>query len=204
MSKRRLTNREQLRRQLKAAPPDSILHQELLAVLAGMEWPKEKAVPVLIKLLKSLTTQEAKHFVAKVLGATQDPRAIQPLMRAAVAPKNERYSSNFLWPLEKFDCTKQLDFFVKLMLGCDDPNEAMLACGYVIAAMKGTFEAQKVKNGVRKLLAAKPIHDETAMQLQAEHFRVGAADYLLEKYFLQVAKAFHRKPESVADTSKTR
>ena len=89
------------------------------------------------------------------------------------------------------------------MLDRDDPGEAMLACGYVIAAMKGPFEPQKVKNSVRKLLAAKPIQDEPAIQLQAEHFRIGAADYLLRQYFLQVAKAYHRKPDNFVDTGKT-
>lgn len=179
MSKRRLTNREQLRKQLKAAEPASVLHQELLAVLAGIERPKEKAVPVLIRLLRSLTTQEAKHFVAKVLGATKDPRVIRPLMRAAVALENENYSSNFLWPLEKLDCTKHLGFFVKFMLNRDDANEAMLACGYVIAAMKGPFKSQEIKRAISRLVAAKPIQDEPDIQLQAEHFRMGAADHLM-------------------------
>lgn len=196
MSKRRLTNREQLRKMLREAEAGSTLHQELLTVMDSIERPKEKAVPVLIKLLQSLTTQEAKHFVAKALGSTKDPRAIQPLMRTAVSPDNENYNSNFLWPLEKFDCTEHLDFFVKFMLDRDDPGEAMLVCGYVIAAMKGPFEPQKVKNSIRKLLAVRPIQDELDMQLQAEHFRMGAADHLMEQYFLQVARAFHRKPDT--------
>ena len=96
MSKHRLTNREQLYRQLKEAELGSILHKELSAVLASMERPKEKAVPVLIKLLKLLTTQDAKHFIAIALGSAKDSRAIRPLMQAAIAPENENYSSNFL------------------------------------------------------------------------------------------------------------
>lgn len=194
MSKRRLTNREQLRKRLKEAAPSSVLYRELAAIQTSIEKRREKAVPELIKLLKVATTQEAKHFIAAVLGSAKDPRIIRPLMRAVIAPENENYSSNFLWPLEKVDCTKHLDFFVNFMLSQDDPGEAMLACGYVIAAMKGPFPALKVKRNIKKLLAAKPIQGEPAMQLQAEHFRMGAADYLLEQYFLQVARAYHRKP----------
>jgi hypothetical protein len=193
MSKRKLTNREQLRKRLKEAEPNSILYQELVVVQASIKKPREKAVPELIKLLRVVTTQVAKHFIAAVLGSSKDPRAIRPLMRAAVAPENENYSSNFLWPLEKFDCTKHLDFFVNFMVGRNDPGEAMLACGYVVAAMKGPFDAQKVKRGIRRLLAAKPIEAEPDILLQAEHFRVGAADHLMSAYFLQVARQYHKK-----------
>ncbi|MGI4762971.1 MAG: hypothetical protein ACRYF0_19825 [Janthinobacterium lividum] len=203
MRKRRLTNREQLRKSLKEAEPNSVLYKELLTIQISIKKPREKAVPELIKLLDALTTQVAKHFIAAVLGSTKDSRAIRPLMQGAVAPENENYSSNFLWPLEKFDCTKHLDFFVNFMLDRDDPGEAMLACGYVIAAMKGPFGAQEVKRNIRKLLAAKPIQAEPDIQLQAEHFRMGAADHLMEQYFLQVAREFHRKPIDAIDTSKT-
>jgi len=160
----------------------------------SIEKPKALAVPELIRLLKSATTQEAKHFIATVLGVAKDPRVIRPLMQAAVALENQHYSSNFLWPLEKFACTKHLDFFVNFMLNRDDLGEAMLACGYVIAAMKGPFEAQKVKRTIRKLLAARPVQYEPAMQLQAEHFRMGAADYLMSAYFLQIGRQYHQKP----------
>ena len=193
MSKRRLTNQEQLRKRLKEAEPTSTLYQELVVVQASMKKPRKKAVPELIKLLKVTTTQEAKHFIAAVLGSAKDPRAILPLMQAAVALENEDYRSNFLWPLEKFDCTKHLDFFVNFMIAQNDPGEAMLACGYVIAAMQGPFDAQKVKRNIRKLLAARAIQDEPAMQLQAEHFRMGAADYLMSAYFLQVGRQYHKR-----------
>lgn len=198
MSKRRLTNREQLRKSLKETEPDSVLYQELRTVQTSIEKPREKAVPILIRLLKTATTQEAKHFIAAILGSAKDPRAIRPLMRAAVAPENENYSSNFLWPLENHDCTKHLDFFVNFLLDHDDPGEAVFACGYVIAAMKGPFEPRKVKRAISRLLAAKPIQDEPAMQLQAEHVKMGAADYLLGQYFLQIAREFHRKPTDAA------
>jgi hypothetical protein len=200
MSKRQLTNREQLRKNLTKAEPNSVLHQELIAVKVSIEKPREKAVPELVKLLKAAKTQVAKHFIAAFLGSSRDSRAIRPLMQAAVAPENENYSSNFLWPLEKFDCTKHLDFFVNFMLSQADPDEAMCACGYVIAAMQGPFNAQKVKRAIRKLLAAKPIRDDSAMQLQAEHFRMGAAEHLMERYFLQVAREYHHKPTTTLDT----
>ena len=199
MSKRRLTNREQLRKRLKEANPSSVLHQELSTIQTSIGKPREKAVPELIKLLRVATTQEAKHFIAAVLGSTRDPQIIRPLMRASVAPENKNYSSNFLWPLEKVDCTKYLDFFVNFMLTHDDPGEAMFACGYVIAAMKGPFEPRKVKRNISRLLAAKSILDEPDMQLQAEHVRMGAADYLLGQYFLQVAGKFHGKPAKAVD-----
>lgn len=194
MSKRKLTNREQLRKNLREAESNSVLHHELLTVQTCIKKSRVKAIPELIRLLKIVTTQEAKHFIAAILGSTKDPRIIRPLMQAAVAPENENYRSNFLWPLEKVDCTRYLDFFVNFMLSRDDPGEAMLACGYVIAAMQGPFPALKVKRNIKKLLVAGPVQGEPGIQLQAEHFRMGAADYLLEQYFLQVARAYHRKP----------
>jgi hypothetical protein len=200
MSKRQLTNREQLRKNLREAEPNSILHQELLTVQTCIEKPRAKAVPELIKLLKVTTTQEAKHFIAAILGSTKDLRVIQPLMQAAVAPENENYNSNFLWPLEKFDCTKHLNFFVNFMLSRNDPGEAMLACSYVIMAMKGPFVAQNVKKNIKKLLNARPTQDDPDLQLQAEHFLMGAADHLMEQYFLQVARAYHRKPATPTPT----
>jgi len=199
MSKRQLTNREQLRKSLKEAEPNSVLHQELIAIKVSIEKPREKAVPELVKLLKAAKTQVTKHFIAAFLGSSRDPRAIRPLIHAAVAPENENYNSNFLWPLAKFDCTKHLDFFVDFMVDRDAANEAMLACGYAIAAMKGPFNARKVKRGIRKLLAAKSIQAEPDIQLQAEHFRMGAADHLMEQYFLQVAREYHRKPTATLD-----
>ena len=203
MSKQRLTNREQLRKRLKEVEPDSVLHQELVIVQVNIEKPREKAVPELIRLLKVLTTQEAKHFIAAALGLAKDSRVIRPLMQAVSALENENYSSNFLWPLEKYDCTKHLNFFVNFMIDHDAPNEAMLACSYVIAAMQGPFEPRSVKRNISKLLSANPIQDEPDMQLQAEHFRMGAADHLMERYFLQVAREFHRKPDSAPTPSKT-
>jgi hypothetical protein len=193
MSKRKLTNREQLRKRLKEAEPTSILYQELVVVQASIEKPREKAVPELIKLLRVVTTQVAKHFIATILGSSKDPRAIRPLMRAAVAPENENYSSNFLWPLEKFDCMKHLPFFVSFMLNCDGPGEAMMACCYVIAAMKGPFEAGAVKRNIRKLLSPTPPLPEQELALAYEHFKMSAADHLMSAYFLQVARQYHKK-----------
>lgn len=194
MSKRRLTNRQRLRKSLKEAEPDSVLYKELLTISAAIEKPRETSIGKLIKLLKIATTQEGKYFIAAVLGSAQDVRSIRPLMQAAIAPENENYRSNFLWPLEKFDCTKYLDFFVNFMLSQDDPGEAMLACSHIIMAMKGPFVAQNIKKNIKKLLNTQPTQDDPAMQLQAEHFRMGAAEHLMEKYFLQVAREYHRKP----------
>jgi hypothetical protein len=194
MSKRRPSNREQLRKMLSEAEPSSLLKAELTLVQATIEQRSEQTVPRFIKLLKLVTEQAPKHFIAHALGLSNDKRAIRPLIRAARAIENEGYRANFLWPLENYDCTKHLDFFVNFMLNRDDPGEAMLACGYVIAAMNGPFDAQKVKRNIRKLLAAKSIQDEPAMQLQAEHFRMGAADYLMSAYFLQIGRQYHKKP----------
>jgi hypothetical protein len=145
MSKRRLTNRQQLHKLLKEAEPNSILSAELEAVRNTIEQPRHKAITGLIKLLKPSTTQVAKHFIATLLGGAKDERVIRPLMRAANDRDNENYSSNFIWPLEKYDCTKYLDFFVDFMLKSDDPNEAVLACFYVIEAMKGHLDRQPSK-----------------------------------------------------------
>jgi hypothetical protein len=147
----------------------------------------------LIKLLKPSTTQIAKHFIATLLGGAREERVIRPLMQAAIAPENENYSSNFLWPLEKYDCTNHLDFFVNFMLKSDDPGEAVLACSYVIEAMKGPFKPATVKRNIRKLLGKSKAQTEPDMELMAEHFRMSAADALMSKYFLQVAKEFHGK-----------
>lgn len=120
-------------------------------------------------------------------------------MQAAIASENKNYSSNFLWPLEKFDCTKQLDFFVNFMLRGGDPDEAMLACLYAIMAMDGPFKPAIVKKNIKKLLGKSKLQTEPDMELQAEHFKMSAADYLMSTYFNQVARVFHGKNEASAD-----
>lgn len=78
---------------------------------------------------------------------------------------------------------------MNLMLKNDDPGEVMLACLGVIMSMKGPFESATVKKNVRKLLAKSrlPTDPDPDMELQAEHFKVSAADDLMSKYFIQVA-----------------
>lgn len=192
MSKRRLTNREQLHKQLKAAEPDSVLHQELLAVLAGIEQPREKAVPVLVKLLKSLTTQKAKHFVAVALGATKDPRIIGPLMRAAIAPENENYRSNFLWPLDSpsYDCSPIMPQLVSLLLTRVGYDEVTWVCIELFRRMKGPIEPATARKNVRRLLAEikQPLTQSELVSTHAN--RLDAAENIMALYFNQTARAY--------------
>lgn len=194
MSVRRLTNQEQLRKMLKEAMPGSVLQAELSAVQVAIIKPRRQGVTDLIKLLKSSTQRETQWFIGKVFGTAKDERVIRPLMKAAQDPANENYQTRFLWPLEHYDCTQHLNFFVDFMLKCEDPSESMLACFYVIAAMKGPFEATVVKRNIRKLLRPTPPLPEQDMALQSEHFKMSAADYLMSAYFLQIGRQYHKKP----------
>lgn len=178
MSKRRLTNREELRKQLRDAEPDSILHKELLTVMVGIEQPRDAAVPALIKLLRSLTTQKAKHFVAVILGSTKDPRVVKPLIQAAASIKNEQYSSNYLWPLDSnsFDCTPYIQQLVDLLLARVGYDEVTWVCIELIKRMKGPFEPSLARKCVRKLLAEikQPLKPKELLSTHAN--RLEAAD----------------------------
>ncbi len=123
MSKRRLTNREQLRKMLNEAEPGSILHSELLVVQASLEKPKPQSISELLKLLRVFTQRETQWFIARVLGTAEDPRVIRPLLRAALAPENATHSCNFLWPLENYDCTAYVAPLTKLLLSRSDYDE---------------------------------------------------------------------------------
>ena len=193
MSKRRLTHRERLKQMIREAESNEALQRELLAVQIALEKPRPQAVKVLINLLKTSSCRETQWFISKVLGTSKDPRAIKPLMQSAVALENKGYSCNFLWPLDNFDCTAHLNFFVHFMLKEDDPGEAMLACYNVIAHMKGPFKPDIVKKNIKKLLGKSKLPPESNMKLQAEHFKMSAANDLMSKYFVQVAKEFHGK-----------
>ena len=193
MSKRRLSNREQLRKMLSEAEPSSLLKAELTLVQATIEQRSEQIVPRLIKLLKSVTEQAPKHFIAHALGLSNDKRAIRPLIRAAQATENEGYRANFLWPLENYDCTKHLVFFVDFIITCAEPNEAMLACSCVILAMKGPFKARVIKRNIQKLLGPSRLPTTPDFALQAEHFKMSAADYLMSAYFLQVDRQYRKQ-----------
>ncbi len=198
MSKRRLTHGEQLRKMRKEAEPNSVLSAELETVRINLEKPRRHAITGLIRLLKTSLHQDTKWFIGRVFGAAKDERVIRPLMRAALAPENENYNSNFIWPLENYDCTQYLNFFVQFMLKCEDPGEAMLACSYVISAMKGPFNPSVVKKNIRKLLGRSilPADSDPQMALQSEHFKMSAADDLMSKYFLQVAREYHGKNDT--------
>jgi hypothetical protein len=195
MSKRRLTNREQLHKQLKDSEPNSVLHKEFRMVLAGMERPKEKAVPVLVKLLKSLTTQEAKHFVAKVLGSTKDSRVVLPLIRAAAAPENEGYRANYIWPLDSssYDCTQQMPKLVRLLLSRVSYDEVTWVCIELIRKMKGPFEPAVARKHIRMLLAEvkQPLKPKELVSTHAN--RLEAADKIMCTYFNQTVKTYWEK-----------
>jgi hypothetical protein len=195
MSKRRLTNREQLRKKLKEAEPTSVLYQELVLVQASIEKPLEKTVSELIRLLKVATTQEAKHFIATVLGSTKDPRVIKPLIKSADAPENETYRSGYLWPLElnNYDCTQYLPQLVSLLLSRVGFDEVTWVCIELIRKMKGPFEPVLARKCIRKLLAEirKPLTPEELISTHAN--RLEAADKIMSIYFNQTAKTYWAK-----------
>lgn len=95
---------------IREAGSDVALQAELAGIQVAIEKPKMQAVTALIKLLKTSVCRETQWFIGRVLGTCKDPRAIKPLMRAAIAAENTTHRCNFLWPLESFDCTKHLDF----------------------------------------------------------------------------------------------
>ena len=195
MSKHSLTTRAQLRKDLKGADPTSFLHNELMTVWASTAMPREKAIPTLLKLLKSATTQKAKHHAAKLLAVTRDPRVVRPLIRAAAAPENEGYRSEYLWPLEQhnFDCTAFLPQFVNLLLTRTGFDEITWVCIELIRKMKGPFAPATARKCIRKLLAElkQPL---TPQDLIATHAnRLEAADRIMCTYFNQTAKNYWAK-----------
>ena len=185
MSKRKITYGETVKQMLREAGANEKLRGELVAVQVALARTTAQAVTALIKLLKTSACHETQWLIGKVLGTIKDPRAMKPLMKAAIAPENERYSCNFLWPLEKYDCTKHLDFFVRFML--EDPGEAIVNCYYIILSIKCPFEVSAVKKNIRKSLStsSSPIETDT------EHLKMSAADHLMATYFTQVARKFH-------------
>ncbi|WP_151087220.1 hypothetical protein [Hymenobacter baengnokdamensis] len=204
MSKRQLTTRQQLRKELKEAEAGSVLQSELTTVLASMAIPIAKSIPTLLKLVKSATTQAAKHHAAKLLAATKDPRIIRPLLQAAAAPENEGYRSGYLWPLElhNFDCTAFLPQFVHLLLTRTGFDEVTWVCIEFIRKMKGPFEPAVARKCIRKLLAEinQPLASKELIATHAN--RLEAADRIMCTYFNQTARTYWvkwNKGESVTE-----
>ncbi|HEX8659296.1 MAG TPA: hypothetical protein VF690_17285 [Hymenobacter sp.] len=174
----------------KEAEPSSALSAELEVVRISLKKANNQAIPELIKLLKSSSEHKTKCLIGAILGDAKDERVVRPLIRAVQQPENKNYSCNFLWPLEKYDCTKHLNFFVNTLLKYDEAGEAVWACVEIIRAMKGPFEPQVARRNIRKLLAEpKPsLEAETRAELAA--FRLEAADYIMAKYFNYTLKTF--------------
>lgn len=193
MSKRRLTNREQLRKMLKEAEQGSILHSELLIVSASLNFPRQKAVSELLKLLTAFTQRETQWFIARVLGKAKDQRVIRPLLRAALAPKNTGYSCDFLWPLTRYDCTQYAGQVVRLLLSQADYGEAAIACVEIIRAMKGPFEPLIARRLLRQLFAEadKDVALNSRTALYA--FRLEAAEHIEAIYFNHTRRVFWSK-----------
>ena len=190
MSKRKIAYGETVKKMLRDAGANEALRSELFAVQVALARTTAQSITVLIKLLKTSACRETQWLIGRVLGTIKDPRAIKPLMRAAIAPENEGYSCNFLWPLGKYDCTKHLDFFVRLMLA--DYGESMVACCHIILAMKGPFEATAAKKNIRKLLGT----SSSPVEIDTEHTTISAADHIMATYFTQVARKFHGKDDA--------
>ncbi|RZK31963.1 MAG: hypothetical protein EOO61_17385 [Hymenobacter sp.] len=204
MSKRSSTSGQQLRKELQEAETGSVLHSELTTVLASLAMPITKSIPALLKLVKSATTQAAKHHAAKLLAATKDPHIIRPLIQAAAAPENKGYQSGYLWPLElhNIDCTALLPQFVNLLLTRTDFDEVTWVCIELIRKMKGPFEPAVARKCIRKLLAEikKPLSPEEVISTHAN--RLEAADRIMCTYFNQTAKTYWAKWNKDSSTSR--
>jgi hypothetical protein len=193
MSKRQLTNREQLRKMLRETEAGSLLHSELLAVQEVLEKTGSQVVAKLLKLLAVLTQREVQWFIARVLGTAKDQRVIRPLLRAALAPENSTHRCNFLWPLEKYDCTNYAEPLVKLLMSRLDCDEVVWACVEIIRAMKGPLKPTVARRLVRQLLAEVKIemHPDNLTALHA--FRLEAADKIMALYFNHTLHTFWGK-----------
>ena len=199
MSKRRLTHREQLRKMLREAEPNSVLSAELEVVQTSLEKPRRQAITELIRLLRLSTNRDTQWFITNVLETAKDERVIRPLLRAAQAPENDGYSANYLWALMKYDCTKHLDSLVKLISGYDEPGEPMMVCNQVIRAMKGPFEPVIARKNIRKLLAESRMPIDAEMKLQSEALKLEAADFIMVSYFNYTCKVFWKERNGSID-----
>lgn len=203
MSKRRLTNSEQLRKLLKENQSDSTLIAELKAVEIIIGNPRHLAVPALIKFLTPDLQHLTKWFIAQVFEKIRDERIIRPMMRAAIAPANDGYRANFLWPLLKYDCTEHLKFFANFIVTVRNPTEAMMVAVMIIREMKGPFEPAVARICIRKLLAEVKMPLEAEWKLQTEAFRLEAADFIMAKYFNQMRQAYWKPRNGSVPISKT-
>jgi hypothetical protein len=190
MPTKKSTNLQELRRLFRRAKAEG--NQELLAelelVLTALHKPRQVAITVLAKLLNQANSHVTKHYIAGVLGAAREVQVLKALMRAATKPENRGYNADYFWACAHYDCTPYLPFFVRFLLGCEDPGEAMLACVAVIEAMEGPFIPTVVKRYIAKLLQRKQPLLPSDLQLQSEVFIIQAGYALLDKYFDQVDK----------------
>ncbi|AIZ64438.1 hypothetical protein PK28_13530 [Hymenobacter sp. DG25B] len=149
-------------------------------------WKEKSSVLQLAALLTPLYDRVIHFFVADAFAHAKDATVVPLLLAAARAPENINYRATFIWPCIKYDCTEYLDFFIDFLLQYDDPDEATLACVYVIKAMKGPFEPKQVKASITALLQRNSNLTTHDLALQDEVFTVQAAYALLDKYFAQI------------------
>lgn len=184
MPRRKPTTLQELRTALAQAHAEGndALAAELYQVRQTVQ---RKSSPLeLVPLLDTATSQITKSFIAEVMGAAGDTRALKPLMRAVSHPANVHYTSWFLLACARYDCSAHLAFFVRFLLTRAEADEGMLCAMEVIEAMKGPFEPTAVKSAIARLL--RPKQPLLASDKQAELFRVQAAYALLDTYFNQV------------------
>jgi hypothetical protein len=195
MPTKKSTNLQELRRLFRQAKAEG--NEELLAelelILTALHKPRQVGIGILANLLNKATSHVTKHYIAGVLGAAKDVRVLKFLIRAATQPENRGYTANYFWACAHYDCTSYLPFFVRFLLECEDPGEAMVACVAVIEAMEGPFIPAVVKRFIAKLLQRKQPLLPSDLQLQSEVFIIQAGYALLDKYFDQVDKEWKKE-----------
>lgn len=193
MSKRRLTHQEQLGKMIKGADPSSILSTELATVQLSLVKPRRQAVTELIKLLKTVSQRETQWFIGKVFATVKDERVIRPLLHAALAPQNATHRSNFLWPLENYDCSRYVGQLVKLLLSRLDYDEVVWACVKIIRAMKGPLEPAVARRLIRQLLAEVKTEMDPNDLIALHAIRLEAADKIMALYSNDTLRTFWNK-----------
>ncbi|OON69667.1 hypothetical protein [Hymenobacter sp. CRA2] len=194
MTKKRLTHRQRAQQYLREAQAagNTALAGEFVQVLHELEQPRKQAVGLLMKRLAATPHFETKYFISRVFETVKDERVLRPLMRAIADPANVGYTANFIWACSAYDCTRHLQFFVRLLLRSTDPGEPVVACLDVLDNMQGPFEPAVLKRGVAQLLrrnGPQLVPDATLHPLD-ELFTTQAAYILLDKYFTQVDQTY--------------
>ena len=126
----------ELRKHINSSAKDGLTdrHRVLKEILDC--WNKKQSLLRFAYFLEEDSDRVVQSFVAEAFAYANDTKVLKHLMKATIAPNNSNYNSTFIWPCANYNCTKHLSFFVSYISKNDEPNEAMLACVYVIETMK--------------------------------------------------------------------